>query len=874
MSTSPTPIMLQYLTLKAEYQDALLLFRIGDFYEVFYDDAVAAASALDIVLTSRDKDKDNGVPMAGIPHHALDTYLPRLLERGFKVAIADQVEDARHAKGLVRRDVVQVVTPGTVTSPSMLDARENCYLLSCLPASARGADALGVAFADLSTGELRAGELRGQNLEESAEALLYRLRPREILLPGGSELPARLSALQAELGFSVSALEASGFEAESARRVLLAHFGVATLEGFGVEGLERGIGAAGALLGYLCSTQKRALSHVQRLQRYEPGGEMVLDATTQANLELCRNLQDGGRRGTLLSVLDRTRTPMGSRMLRSWLLAPLQELDAIEARLSAVDELRHSALVAGELGELLGGVGDLERLAGRLGLGSIRGRELVALRTSLGPLGALRARLSKSLCTPLLELAERLDPMEEMRELLGRAVSDEPPQLARDGGLVRDGYSAELDELRRMLRDSRGELLRFEADERARTGISRLKVGYNKVFGYYLEVGKSHGDRIPERYVRKQTLLNAERYVTEELIAFADKLASAEEQARDLEVGLFEELRARLASATRRLLETASAVAALDTLLSLAEVAARRGYCRPELHAGTEMALADARHPVVEAMPGVDYVPSDLRLDSEREQILLITGPNMAGKSTTMRKAALIGILAQAGSFVPARSARVGLIDRIFTRVGASDNLARGLSTFMVEMSETANILHNCTERSLILLDEIGRGTSTFDGLAIAWAVVEHLHGGGDRGPRTLFATHYHELTALADELPRLRNLHVAVEQWRDQILFLRKLCPGPASQSYGIQVARLAGLPGAVIERARAVLARLEEGERARPLAAGHGAGGRQLDLFGDAREELLLELAREPTDSLTPLQALNRLASLAERARSLGEV
>jgi DNA mismatch repair protein MutS len=876
MSSTPTPIMLQYLSLKEQHRDALLLFRLGDFYELFYDDAIVASKALDIVLTSRDKDKENGVPMAGIPHHALDNYLPRLLELGFRVAIADQVEDSRLAKGLVRREVVQVVTPGTVTSPALLDARENCYLVAALPASEKSGPALGLAFADVSTGEFQIAELRGELVWEQTESLLSRLRPRELLLPSGTALEARLEALRAALGMTLTNFEAEGFALPQAKRTLLEHFGVATLAGFGVEDCPLGTRAGGALLAYLRETQKRRLSHISALREFKPGSQLVLDATTQRNLELCRSLGDGGRAGTLLSVLDRTRTPMGARRLRAWLLAPLCEREEIELRLSAVEELRGGALLTSELDQLLRGVGDLERLAGRLGLATIRGRELASLRISLEPLAALKQKLLNLGSMRLQALGAGLDPLEDILELLRRSLADEPPQSPREGGLVRAGWSQELDDLREVARDSHGELLRFEAAERERTGIARLKVGYNKVFGYFIEVRKSQGDRIPDRYIRKQTLLNVERYVTEELLTFADRVASARERALDLEVEIFEALRARLCDATGRILATAAAISELDALLSFAQVAAARGYCRPEVHDGTEIHLIEARHPVVETVPGVDYVPGDLRLDAEREQVVLITGPNMAGKSTAMRAAALITVLAQAGSFVPARSARIGLVDRVFTRVGASDHLARGLSTFMVEMSETANILHNCTDQSLILLDEIGRGTSTFDGLAIAWAVVEHLHGSGPRGPRTLFATHYHELTALAAELPRLRNCHIAVESWRDQLLFLRKISPGPASQSYGIQVARLAGLPSAVIQRARQVLSRLEQGQRERSLLQPRlaGEGGQQLDLFVDPRLELVRDLTAHEVERLTPIEAINVLSSLVDRARALDQI
>ncbi len=870
-SARRTPMMTQYLSFKEEYPDALLLFRMGDFYEMFFDDARLASKALDIALTSRDRNKKEGIPMAGIPHHALDSYLPKLVQQGFKVAICDQVEDARKAKGLVKRDVVRVVTPGTVTTPGMLSAAENCYILALVHGRKGRGRLLGVAFSDLSTGEFIACEFQGVQCEEDAEALLMKLRPKEILLPRGTLLEGRLGLLAQELGAPVSYSDADGFAKSPARRALLEQFEVVTLEGFGLGGMPWAERAAGGLLRYLEETQKQSLQHIRLLQVYDASDALVLDATSQANLELVQSLRDGGQSGSLLQVLHKTRTAMGSRLLRKWLLSPLVDLERIEERLDAVGLLRDSQILRAEIRETFDSVADLERLAGRVGLGRVRGRELRALRESLAALPRFGKLLKESPADLLQKLASEIDPLEEIFDLLQRAVSEEPPQLPRDGGLIREGYSPRLDELRALARDTRTELLRFEARERQMTGIPNLKVKHNKVFGFFIEVRKTQESKVPDRYIRKQTLVGSERYITEELAGFEERVSSAQEESLALEIELFEKLKATLAKATARLQSTAAALAVLDVLATLAEVAATQGYNRPKLHGGSAIRITDGRHAVVESLSDIDYVPSDCLMDAEKEQILLITGPNMAGKSTYMRQVALIVILAQMGSFVPAKEAHIGIVDRIFTRVGASDNLVRGLSTFMVEMSETANILNNCTDQSLILLDEIGRGTSTFDGLAIAWAVTEHLHGAKKTGPRTLFATHYHEITALDKELPRLINLHIAVHEWREQILFLRKIRPGPASQSYGIQVARLAGLPKKVVARARQVLDSLEQGQRGRLPVEPPVPMEQQLDLFADGKRDLLRDLSREKIDAMTPIEALNRLARYAQRSQEL---
>ena len=875
-----TPMMRQYLETKARYPDAILFFRLGDFYEMFFEDALRASEALQITLTSRSKGDDR-VPMCGVPYHAARGYVAKLLERGFKVAICDQVEEPGKSQ-IVRREVTRVVTPGMVLDDQMLDPREPSFLGAVALGDAGG----GLALLDASTGQLACGEVAS---DERLADELARAGVRELLLARSAATTARGEALARAVGAPVATCEDEALSRADER--LRRHLGVATLDGFGVGGLSLGLAAAAAAVAYLAETQRAAPRHVDRLSRIATEEVLLVDESTRANLEVERTLSGGKRRGSLLGLLDRTLTALGGRRLAEWLRYPLLDLAAIEARLDAVEALAGPAVLRDEVAAALRPVGDVERLLSRLALKQGSARDLRALAAGLAALPAL-ADLLEGAAPPLLREAGRsLRGLEDLAATLAKAVADEPPAILSEGGMIRRGWSEELDRIVAIAEDGKGTIARLEAREKERTGIGSLKVRYNKVFGYYIEVTKPNLHLVPADYQRRQTTVGGERFATPELKEFEEQVLTAEERRFALEEKLFEDLRARVVAETARLRTAASAVATADAVLSLARVASERGYARPSIDASEVLEIADGRHPVVEAMLPPDsggFVPNDLAVASSAEarrepgqdapgQILVITGPNMAGKSTVMRQAALIALMAQMGSFVPARRARVGLVDRIFTRVGASDDLARGRSTFMVEMTEAAAILHNATRRSLVVLDEIGRGTSTFDGLSIAWAVSEHLH---DRvGCRTLFATHYHELVDLARERPRVRNLTVAVREVGDRVVFLRKLVPGGASRSYGIEVAKLAGLPAEVLARAREILKNLEalevdEGGHAALARGGRGKGqapaAAQLGLFGPPDPELARlreELRALDVDGLRPVDALNLLAEWKKR-------
>lgn len=846
-----TPMMRQYMEVKRAYPDCLLMFRLGDFYELFFEDAREAASILQITLTSREN-KGQRIPMCGIPHHASINYISRLIAAGRRVVVCDQVEDPRKAKGLVKRAVTRVFTPGTLLEDEMLSPRANNYLLALAP----GRDGrVGLAYADVSTGEFRACELAAV---EEALAEVERIAPREILLPDGAdELAERLAS-----GESATLTRRDGylFSPEVARERLLARFGVATLDGFGCEGMPQAVGAAGALLSYVEETQQGAATHLRRLSTYSPREGMALDPATQRNLGLFAGVE--GRPGTaLVDVLDETCTPMGARLLRRWLQRPLTDVRLIARRHEAVEDLCDWEMRE-KVGACLERIADLERLASRVACGTANPKDLLSLASSLRACADL-ARLGPSFPEGglLRELTEAVDPVEEAASLIERAVAPDAPAVLRDGGVIREGYSEELDRLRRLSGEGRSWIAGLQQRERERTGISSLKVGYNKVFGYYIEVTKPNLHLVPEDYERRQTLAQAERFVTEELKAREAEVLGAQERARELEAELFSALVGEVAALSGRILATAAAVASIDALRSLAEAAVRRGWVRPVVDDSLVFDAREARHPVLEAVMGRDaFVPNDIVLDGERERLLIVTGPNMAGKSTYIRTAALLAILAQTGSFVPASRARIGLVDRVFTRIGASDDLARGMSTFLVEMSEAANILNNATERSLVILDEVGRGTSTFDGMSIAWAVAEDLH---DRvRARTLFATHYHELTELGERLAACRNYTIAVREWEGKVIFLHRVVPGSADRSYGIHVAELAGLPAKVIERARHILEELES----RQMAHKEGEPV-QMPLFFP--EHPLLERLRAiDVERLTPLEALTLLAELVREA------
>ena len=868
-----TPIRRQYLDIKRRYPHAIVFFRLGDFYETFDEDAKLCARELEITLTSKPMGKNLRVPLAGIPHHALDSYLARLIAKGYKVAICEQMEDPATAKGLVDRQVVRVVTPGTVLEGSLLDERANNYLAALAFApeapARRGAGttaerpAVGVAYVDVSTGEFAAAEVSATQLA----AELARLRPAELLLAAGVEAPVGVET-------PVTRLDPYWFDPEEADRVLREHFQVASLEAFGLRDQHRAVAAASAVLRYVQENQRASLPTITALRTYNATGHMVLDAQTRRNLELFAGGREGRREGSLLAVLDQTRTALGARLLRRWLGQPLLDITSLHERQDLVTSFFEDGLRRGSLREALGAIPDLERLVGRIGAGIASPREVVALRRGLEAVEGVRQALAGDEAgSPAERLLSGLLPCEDMIQLIADAIADEPGATLEQGEVVRAGFSPELDQLRSLTRDVRRYLAELEAQEKARTGIKSLKVGYNKVFGYYIEVSRPNLGLVPDDYQRRQTLVNAERFITGQLKEYESQILNARERITELESAIFRQVCAQVAGAADRVLALAAAVAEADAASALAEAAVRYHYVRPQLTEDDEIVIKDGRHPAVERALGEgEFVPNDTYLSNGDSQIVVLTGPNMAGKSTYLRQVALIVLLAQVGSYVPASSARVGLVDRIFTRVGAQEDLARGESTFMVEMLETASILHNATPRSLVILDEIGRGTSTYDGLAIARAVVEYLHSHAERAAKTLFATHYHELVELATFLPRVKNYNVAVTEEGGRVVFLRKIVPGGSDRSYGIHVAELAGLPRAVLQRAAEVLSSLEATHDGRTASAGRGRARRrspaeQLPLFGP-RSPLLEELAALDVDSLTPLQAITKLYELKERA------
>ncbi len=879
--------MQQYHAIKTRYPHALLLFRLGDFYELFYEDAMIAARELQITLTSRNREKGQPIPMCGVPYHAADGYIAKLIRAGFKVAICDQMEQPGPGKKIVRREVVRIITPGTATDVSVLDARENNFLAAV--AKHPDGSPIGLAFVDLSTGEFQATEFLGQRAEELLRDELLLLRPRETLLPRPQQLfdTAKPSLLEGAGGVETR-LEDWIFQRDYAERILREQFGVAELTGFGLDDHVQALAASGAIVHYLRENSARgdeassveALRHLDRVRYYEQHESLVLDPITVRNLELLTPIfsEDSNRSGpvTLISALDATVTGMGARLLRSWVLRPLIDSETIEARLSAVSHLLQQTVVRGEIRKELRGILDLERLTSRITLGLASPRELVALRKSLAQLPVL-----KNFLTPppaggsdlLRHLHAEIDELTDVRERLDRAIADEPPAVATEPGMIRSGYHGELDELRELSQHSKQIIAAMEERERKRTNIASLKIRFNQIFGYYIEISKPNLHLAPADYERKQTLVNAERFTSSELKEYERKILAADERILEIEKQLFVDIRSGVAAKAARLRRTAAAVAQLDVLASFAKLAADRGYIRPQINTDGELLIVGGRHPVIEELlrqRGERFVPNDLCFEPGRQQLLLITGPNMGGKSTYLRQTALIVLMAQMGSFVPARQAKLPLTDRIFTRIGASDNLARGRSTFLVEMSEVAAILTHATPASLVLLDEIGRGTATFDGLSIAWAVVEFLQK--NIRARTLFATHYHELTELADILPGVKNIHVSVKETPNEIIFLRRVEPGSADKSYGIEVARLAGLPRSVIERAREVLKKHEQSEHqltetlSPGAAAAHG-NGHQAQLFTPLDRAVLDKLRDADLDQLKPLDALNLLAELKKQ-------
>jgi len=856
-----TPMIRQYLEIKERYRDAILFFRLGDFYEMFFDDAEKASKILDIALTSRSRSDDAAVPLCGVPYHSVTPYVGKLLDAGFKVAICEQVEDPKLAKGIVQREVVRVVTPGTVTDGEALEARDNSFLA----AVARGKNSYGLALTDVTTGEFRF------TIAPDYAALkdeLGRAQPREVIYDGGE------AALATDLGGDFPAVHLSPvgapcFAATAIERLKALNLWSAPRD----EEWEQGIRAAAAVVAFLDDNSPAVVKALKDLRAYSSSQYLMLDETTRRNLELTADFQ-GNKKNSLLGVIDRTETAMGARRLRQWLLYPLLDERAIRARQEGVEELIDHYRERQELKEMLGRVQDLERLGGRIVAGSAQPRDLAAVKESLRAVQPIKAALAPRAAAIFASMTDSLADLPEVIALIDRAIADEPPAAVKDGETIRPGFNAELDELRSIRKDAKQWVARFEAGEKKRTGIQSLKVRYNRVFGYYIEITRANLAAVPADYIRKQTLANGERYITSELKEYEAKILNSEDEIQKLELSLFAQLRESVAAYYVQMKRTADTLANLDALVSLAEAAHSHHFVRPQIDGGREIVIREGRHPVVEAAIGrAAFVPNDCGLDPDACQIIVLTGPNMAGKSTYMRQVALIAVLAQMGSFVPAAEARIGLVDRVFTRIGAADYLARGESTFMVEMRETAQILRHATARSLILLDEVGRGTSTFDGISIAWSVAESLHDSPHR-PRTLFATHYHELTDLALANDRVKNFNFAVKEWKGEVIFLRSLVEGAASRSYGIHVAKLAGLPQLVIERAKEILKNLEGGEldeRGRPRLA---RGARkddpaQIPLFAAAEDKLREELKNVDVSTLTPIEALNLLNSIVERAK-----
>ena len=867
-----TPAMRQYFDAKARYRDAILFFRMGDFFEMFYEDALTAARALELTLTSRSKDAaGNAVPMCGVPFHAADGYITRLVKRGFRVAICDQVEDPKQAKGVVKREVTRVVSPGTLTDASYLDAREPAFLLALAPGTD---DRLGVALLDASTGEFLAAEYAGADGRRALDEELGVLKPREVVVAQGVDAPALLPELT-RLGVPVTSIDTWAFGVDRASRTLTEQLRAGSLHAFGLDGHPAAVCAAGALVEYLRDTQKVDLAHVRAIGWRERQDGLLIDPMTFRHLEILEGAE-GGRDGSLLSVLDRTQTVMGARRLRAWLLRPLTALERIQDRLDAVEEFAFKATERGRLRDTLRAVHDLERLIGRVAIGTAGPRDLVSLRQSLAAIPRVRLVLEPMAAPLVTSLVGELDDLADVRDALAAALIEEPPALARDGGMIRDGVEPGLDELRAISRSGREHIAAMEEAERARTGISSLKIRYNRVFGYYIEISKTNLGRVPDDYHRKQTIAGGERFITPALKAYEEKVLGADERILERELAIFTALLAQVSAAAPRVQESARALATLDVLATLGEVATLHDYTKPLMTEDGEFAVIDARHPVVERVSTEPFVPNDLTLNGTTRQLVILTGPNMGGKSTYLRQSALLAVLAQIGSFVPAKQARLSIVDRVFARVGASDNIARGYSTFMVEMRETARILHAATSKSLVVLDEIGRGTATFDGMSIAWAVAEYLVTQPKARPRTLFATHYHELTDLADAQAGVVNAHVLVREWHDDILFLRKVVDGRSDRSYGIQVARLAGLPADVVTRAREILTALEQDELARggrPSLSGAPRPGEQLGLFSvaaPADDALARRIAGLDVDRLTPIEALTTLADLVKDAKA----
>ena len=864
-----TPAMRQYMDIKQKHQDCILFFRMGDFYEMFFEDAVTASKILEITLTSRNKGKEDSIPLCGFPYHAASSYIRKLIDKGFKVAICEQVEDPKQAKGVVKREVVRVVTPGLVLDSDNLDAKENNFLAALYLSDNR----FGLAFLDISTGEFRVTE------SYDADFLLTEISGldfREVLIEERTKENRLLKTFFREKDHCrMNVFSSDYFDYDQAAVNLKHYFSDEQLDQIAMDRYPAMVCAAGAVLRYVEETQKDPLSHINNIQWYQTDHYLVLDDIAKRNLELFSTLQDDKKEGSLFHLLDQTITAMGGRRLRWWLSYPLVSPDRIMERLAAVSEIKEHHLIRENLRKILHRVYDLERLGARIAMGVANARDLIALKVSLQTLPAIKNATGGLLSAMLSSVSDGIDEMADMRDLIEKCISDDPPLTLREGGMIKEGVDPELDQLISMTRDGKKWIAALEDRERKRTGINSLKVGFNQVFGYYIEVTKANAGLVPDDYIRKQTLVNAERYINQELKGYEYTVLNAEDRRKQREYDLFIDIRKSIARDIRRIQTTASKIADLDAVTSLAEVAERYNYCCPVVDDENAIEIIEGRHPVVERMPlPTSFVPNDITLDLDKNRFLIITGPNMAGKSTYIRQCALIVLMAQMGSFVPAVRARIGVVDRIFTRIGAADSLSRGQSTFMVEMNEVANILKHASRRSLIILDEVGRGTSTFDGLSIAWAVAEYLHDAGHLGARTLFATHYHQLTDLAVTKEGIKNFNIAVKEWGDRIIFLRKIMEGGTNRSYGIQVARIAGVPDEVISRAREILNNLEKGEfdeAGMPkIARGKKQDQKnrnQLSLFIDDNVAIINEIKALDILTMTPLDALSRISQWKEK-------
>lgn len=859
-----TPMMDQYQTMKEQYPDSILFFRLGDFYEMFFSDAEIAAREIGLTLTSRGKGGGGKAPMAGVPYHSAETYISKLIEKGYRVAICEQMEDPSQAKGIVERDVVRVISPGTIIDEGMLKAEENNFLILLC----RGSEHWGLGYVDISTGEMgitefplaQTGNLHGE---------IGRLQPKELHVPREVAENIEFQELVHSLQDPLITYHEGSFNYRKGREFLTEQLGMINLEGIGLEGREAGTMACADLCHLLLTTQKRPLSYVDTIRYYSVSSFMILDNHTRRNLELNQGMFQGSARGSLVDILDRTETAMGSRLLKKWVNQPLLNEEEIQHRLDAVEELRDSDALRGEIIQELSGMYDLERLLARVGYGTANARDMVALKHSLAPLPRIQKALNALNCYTFLTRHAAFDTLDDVHDLLATSLAPEPPVSLTEGGLIQKGYHKDLDEIKTLVVDGKSWIANLEAEEKKRTGIKSLKVGFNKVFGYYIEVTRPNLHLVPQNYIRKQTLANSERYFTQDLKEKENVILGAEEKINNMEYELFLDLRQQVREESQRIQKTASILAELDTLLSLAQVALERNYCRPQIHGDTRISIKEGRHPVVEAsLEGQQFVPNDTFMDTHNHRFHLITGPNMAGKSTYLRQVALLVLMAQIGSFVPAQKAEIGLVDRIFTRVGASDDLTRGKSTFLVEMNEVAQILHGATSRSFILLDEVGRGTSTYDGLSIAWAVMEYINNPQRIGARTLFATHYHELTSLAEKHDGIQNYNVAVEKDGDHVIFLHVIKKGSADESYGIHVARLAGIPPEVLYRAREVLESLENNSQPRPEPP------RMRPLFPDygfeEERSYLQEIAALDIMNMTPMEAMQSLYQWQEKIKS----